>query len=169
MPRLRTPVDSAVVLHACIAAFENEDIQVVLTTGHHNLPREFLPLPKNFYYASFVPGLVMAERSDLLIHHGGYGSCQTGLFTGTPAVILPTFSERESNARRITDIGAGEFILPTESAGWKKHIDVERLQAKVENVLSNPSYAACARQAGEKLRSYGGALEAADQIENFLS
>jgi len=46
-------------------------------------------LPPNFYYASYVPGLAMAERSDLLIHHGGYGSCQTGLYAGTPAVIIP--------------------------------------------------------------------------------
>jgi len=48
----------------------------------------------------------MAERSDLLIHHGGYGSCQTGLVTGTPAVIIPTYAERESNARRIAALGA---------------------------------------------------------------
>src|SRR5258708_25720960 len=57
---------SRVVLHACIAALANEDVQVVLTTGHHPLPKEVLPLPANFRHEPYVPGLAMAERSDLL-------------------------------------------------------------------------------------------------------
>jgi len=61
-------------------------------------------------------------RKVLLIHHGGYGSCQTGLFTGTPTLAIPTFSERESNARRIAAVGAGDFVLPTaDVSGRKKH------------------------------------------------
>lgn len=167
LPRVRTPVDSAVVLHACIAALADEDVQVVLTTGHHTLPEEHLPLPPNFYYTRYVPGLAMAERSDLLIHHGGYGSCQTGLYVGTPAVIIPTFSERESNARRVADVGAGEFILPTEGPAREKHVNIDNLRAKVRKVLSDPSYAINACRVSEKLRAYGGALEAAYLIENI--
>ena len=93
--------DSAVVLRACVEALGQEEIQVVVSTGYHLLPDEFLPLPDHFHFEPFVPGLSMAEQSDLLIHHGGYGSCQTGLYTGTPAVIIPTYSERESNARAL--------------------------------------------------------------------
>lgn len=167
LPRVRTPVDSAVILYACFAALADDDVQVILTTGYHTLPKELLPLPPNFYYASYVPGLAMAERSDLLIHHGGYGSCQTGLYAGTPAVIIPTFSERESNARRIAAVGAGEFILPTEGSAREKHVNIDDLRMKVRKVLSEPSYAASARQTGEKLRAYGGATKAAHLIENF--
>ena len=167
LPRIRTPVDSAVILHACIATLAAEDVQVVLTTGHHTLPKELLPLPLNFCYASYVPGLAMAERSDLLIHHGGYGSCQTGLYAGTPAVIIPTFSERESNARRIAEVGAGEFVLPAEGSGWEKHVNTDDLRMKVRKVLSDTSYTISARQASEKLRAYGGATAAAYLIENF--
>jgi len=32
-------LDSMVVVHACIAALANEDVHVVLTTGHHPLPK----------------------------------------------------------------------------------------------------------------------------------
>jgi hypothetical protein len=77
-----------------------------LTTGHDELPRELLPLPVNCRHEAYLPGLAMADHADLLIHHGGYGSCQTGLFAGKPAVIMPTFSERESNARRVAALGA---------------------------------------------------------------
>ena len=162
-----TPVDSAVVLHACAAALADEDVQVIVTTGHHALPKGLLPLPSNFRYEPFVPGLTMAGKSDLLIHHGGYGSCQTGLYTGTPAVIIPTYSERESNARRVAAVGAGEFVLPAEGASRKKRVRVEELQAKVRQVLCDPSYKMNARRISRKLRAYGGASEAARLIEDF--
>jgi MGT family glycosyltransferase len=162
-----TPVDSDVALHTCIAALADEDVQVVLTTGHHALPRGIRPLPANFRYEPYVPGLVMARRSDLLIHHGGYGSCQTGLYTGTPAVIIPTYSERESNARRIAAVGAGEFIVPTEDASRKRHVRTDELRAKVRQILSDPSYTVNARRVSEKMQTYGGASEAAHLIEDF--
>jgi len=167
MPGVSTPVDSAVILHACTAALADEEVQVVLTTGHHPLPKEVLPLPANFRHEPYVPGLAMAERSDLLIHHGGYGSCQTGLYTGTPAVIIPTFSERESNARRVAALGAGDLIVPTaDASGRKKHVPVEELRAKVRRVLSDPSFTINARRVSEKMQAYGGASEAARLIEN---
>ena len=158
--------DSMVVLQACIAALANEDLQVVLTTGHHPLPKEVLPLPANFHHESYVPGLAMAERSDLLIHHGGYGSCQTGLYAGKPAVIMPTFSERESNARRIAALGAGAIVNVDMTPG-DKHVNVDELRVTVRRVLADPSFRNNARQIGDRLRTYGGASQAADLIEQF--
>jgi UDP:flavonoid glycosyltransferase YjiC (YdhE family) len=158
--------DSMIVLQACIAALANENVQVVLTTGHHRLPEELLPLPANFRHESYVPGLAMAERSDLLIHHGGYGSCQTGLYVGKPAVIMPTFSERESNARRIAALGAGA-IVPVDMRPGEKRVNVDELRATVKRVLTDPSFRDNARRIGERLRTYGGASQAADLIEQF--
>lgn len=163
-----TPVDSAVVIRACIAALEKEDAQVVLTTGHHALPNEFKYLPANFRHHPFVPGLMMARRSDLLIHHGGFGSCQTGLYTGAPAVIIPTYSERESNARRVKAVGAGEFIAPTtDSSGRKKYVDPDELREKVRQVLAAPTYVETAKRISEKMRTFGGASWTADRIDEF--
>jgi MGT family glycosyltransferase len=158
--------DSMVVLQACIAALANEDVQVVLTTGHHSLPEELLPLPANFHHEAYVPGLAMAERCALLIHHGGYGSCQTGLYAGKPAIIMPTFSERESNARRIAALGAG-VIVPVDTTPGKKRVDVNELRKTVRRVLSDPTFGNNARQIGARLRAYGGASYAADLIEQF--
>jgi MGT family glycosyltransferase len=160
--------DSAVVLQACIEALENEAVQVVLTTGHHSLPRRFAALPSNFRHEPFVPGLAMAERSDLLIHHGGYGSCQTGLYTGRPALIIPTYSERESNARRIAAQGAGDYVLPkSDVTGKNKQVSTEEVRAKVFNILSDASFSENARRISERMKTYGGASEAARLIECF--
>jgi UDP:flavonoid glycosyltransferase YjiC (YdhE family) len=161
--------DSAVVLRACIEALGKEEVQVVLSTGHHALPEKSSDLPANFVFKQFVPGLAMAERSDLLIHHGGYGSCQTGLYTGTPAVIIPTYSERESNARRIAAAGAGEFILPTVDAAGIKHVTPKEVREKVKLVLSEPSYTQKARAISEKMKVFGGVSQAAALIEKFAA
>ena len=159
--RRATAFDSEIVLKTSIAALSAEDVQVVLTTGYHELPRSFLPLPANFRFEPFVPGLAMAKRSDVMIHHGGFGSCQTGVYVGTPAVIIPTFSERESNARRIVSQGAGEMVLPTSDASGKnKKADPADLAAKVRSVLSNPSYRENAARLRATLLEYGGAPEA---------
>jgi UDP:flavonoid glycosyltransferase YjiC (YdhE family) len=169
MRRSRTSFDSAVVLQACIEALGDEAVQVILSTGHHSLPRRFFPLPTNFRHGPYVPGLTMAERSNLLIHHGGYGSCQTGLYTGRPALIIPTYSERESNARRIAAQGAGDYVLPTSDVtGRKKRVSSEEVRTKVFNILSDGSFAANAKRIGERMKTYGGAFEAARLIEGYV-
>ena len=105
-----------------------------------------------------------------MIHHGGYGSCQTGLYAGIPQVIIPTLSERESNARRVLQQGAGEIVLPTSDArGLNKKVDATELAAKVRQVLSAPSYKENAMRISAKLKEYGGAPKAAQCIEECLS
>ena len=103
-----------------------------------------------------------------MIHHGGYGSCQTGLYSGTPAVIIPTFSERESNARRIALQGAGEFVLPTTDKSGRKIIPVAEFKSKVERVLTTSTYIENAKRCSRILLSYGGREKAVCLIENFV-
>jgi UDP:flavonoid glycosyltransferase YjiC (YdhE family) len=102
-----TPIDSIVVIRAAIAALANAPVQVVMTTGYQDVPEEFGTLPSNFHHAAYLPGRAMAEHCDLMVHHGGHSSVMTGLPAGTPAVIIPTITERENNARRLTALGAG--------------------------------------------------------------
>lgn len=171
-PRYRkkgTVLDSDVILFASIDTLAEEDVTVILTTGHHELPKEILPLPNNFHFSKYLPGLRLAEMCDLMIHHGGYGSCQTGLFTGTPQVMIPTFSERESNARRIVSLGAGEFVLPKTTTDNKKEIDLSEFRKKVKQVLSTPAYLKNAEIYSQKLKTFGGPKKAAEIIDNFVT
>ncbi|MGB2854781.1 MAG: hypothetical protein WBC55_10065, partial [Dehalococcoidia bacterium] len=76
---------------------------------------------------------------------------------------------RESNARRIAAVGAGDFVLPVMGASGEREVPVEELRAKVRKVLSDPSFTENARRLGEKMRAYGGASEAARLIEDFVA
>lgn len=170
MPGEESPFDSMAIVDACIEALADTDYQVVLSTGHQTLPRDILPLPANFRHVDFVPGLAMAARSDLMIHHGGYGSCQTGLYTGTPALIIPTFSERESNARRVAALGAGALVLPVaDETGRTKRIDPAKIQETVEHIMTNKFYKENAISIGRRMQRYGGAEKAARSIASFVS
>jgi UDP:flavonoid glycosyltransferase YjiC (YdhE family) len=165
----KSAFDSQIVLDASIGAFAGQNVQVVVTTGHHELPGKYHSLPSNFQHADFVPGLAMARKSDLLVHHGGYGSCQTGLFTGTPALIIPTFSERESNARRIASVKAGDYILPkSDSRGFDKQVNPDLVREKAMRILSDPVYLKNARDIQQKFESYGGAILAAELITEVI-
>lgn len=124
-------------------------------------------MPPNFHHAAYVPGLLMAKRCDLMVHHGGHSSVMTGLMAGTPAVIIPTITERESNARRLAALGAGELVIPTNGADGEKHIDIAEFGRKVSRVLSEPSYRQSARLVAESMRQFGGAQAAAERIEEL--
>jgi len=162
-----THLDSIVVSRAAIAALDDAPVQVVLTTGYHEVPKEFGTLPSNFHHTDYLPGLAMAERCDLMVHHGGHTSVNTGLSTGTPAVIIPTTTERESNARRVVALGACEVVMPVDGADGEKHIDVAEFGAKIHRVLNEPDYLRSAQRVAESVRKFGGAQEAADRIERF--
>lgn len=164
-----TPIDSIVVIRAAIAALANAPVQVVMTTGYQDVPEEFGTLPSNFHHVAYLPGRAMAEHCDLMVHHGGHSSVMTGLSAGTPAVIIPTITERESNARRLTALGAGEIVLPVDGADGEKHIDVADFSTKVHRVLNDAGYLRSARRVAESMRKFGGAQEAAERIERFAA
>ena len=162
-----TALDSIVVIRAAIAALADLPVHVVLTTGYQELPAEFGALPSNFHHAAYVPGIAMAQRSDLMVHHGGHSSVMTGLSAGTPAVIIPTITERESNARRVTALGAGEIVLPVDGHDGEKLIALDDFTAKIQNVLNDSKYRASALRVADSMRQYGGATEAANRIEHL--
>jgi UDP:flavonoid glycosyltransferase YjiC (YdhE family) len=152
-----------VVLEAGLAALGGRDLDVVVTTGHHELPPGLGRLPPNVHHERFVPGLAMARHCDLMIHHGGYGSCQTALVGGTPSVILPTYSERESNARRMEAAGAAARV-PVTGTARAKRVDPDHLGRVVDLVLATAAYRQRAGELRRRLDELGGAPHAAARI-----
>jgi hypothetical protein len=144
-------------------------VHVVLTTGYRGVPGEVGALPPNFTHADYLPGLAMAERCDLMVHHGGHGSVMTGLQAGTPAVIVPTITERENNARRLVAFGAGEIVIPVTRADGEKTIDAVEFGAAVNRVLKDEAYRHSAKRVSESMRQYAGAKGVAHQVEQFAA
>jgi UDP:flavonoid glycosyltransferase YjiC (YdhE family) len=168
-PAATNPFDSIVVIKAAISAFGNAPVHVVLTAGFQDLPDEVGALPANFHRGTYLPGLAMAARADLMVHHGGHSSVTTGFAAGTPAVIIPTSTERESNARRAAALGTAELVLPVANGHAEKQIDLADFTTKVKRVLTDPSYRTSARRVADSMKNYGGATEAATRLEHFAA
>jgi UDP:flavonoid glycosyltransferase YjiC (YdhE family) len=102
-----------------------------------------------------------------MVHHGGHGSVLTGLQAGTPAVVVPTITERESNARRLVTLGAGEIVMPVTNQDGEKIIGTNEFGAAVLQVLKNPACRQAALRVSESMRQFGGAKVAADKVVQF--
>lgn len=166
---IKTDFDSEILIDICVKILAKEDINIVLTTGYHSISSKYYPLPKNIYFSEFVDGILMAERADIVIHHGGYGSCQTALLTGTPSLIIPTFSERESNARRIAKLGVGEFVLPIKKKYSKsKVVNKNEFINKFHQVLNDEKYKRKANEIKNELKVFNQKNNAIKQIEKFI-
>ena len=162
-----TRADSVAVLEAGLVALADIPARVVVTSGYQTWPGDLPPLPANTRHAPYLSGPALAARSALLVHHGGHSSYLTGLAAGTPAVVVPTFTERESPARRLAALGAGRFVLPSVLPNGEKRVSVAGLREAVLAVLADPSYAANARRIAEAMRGYDGVVAVADIVEEI--
>jgi UDP:flavonoid glycosyltransferase YjiC (YdhE family) len=160
--------DSIVVLKAALDGLAGKPVRVIITAGHHAFPDELPPIPDNFHREPFLPGLSLARRSDLIIHHGGHGSCMVGATAGTPALIIPTVSERESNARHFAALGVAKVLMPVEYYSGEKHLSGSRLWEKVESMLTSKSCINEATVLSEKMQEFGGTKQVADHIERLI-
>jgi hypothetical protein len=88
-----------------------------------------------------------------------------GIGAGFESIEIPTIRERQSNARRLASLGAGELVMPVSGADGEKLVDVAEFGMKVKRVLNEPSYRQSAKRVAESMRHFGGASAAAHRIE----
>ena len=154
-----------IIFRQLIEVFRSIDCNVRLTTGGlDDIPEEDLSnIPENVTIYKWLPVSKLYEHTDLIIHHGGHGSCLSSIIHGTPTLVLPTHSEREYNARRLSAMGISEFINPRTST-------VEELKLRIKLMLGNVEYAKMAQKFSEiiKQREYKKEILAADLVEGLL-
>jgi UDP:flavonoid glycosyltransferase YjiC (YdhE family) len=153
---------SGVVVDATVEALGSQDIDVVLAAGNQVYPER---LPPNFIAVPYASGPALIQRADLMIHHGGHGSYLMALAAGKPAVSIPTYAERESNARRLAGLGAGVCLVPTGDQLAGQHLDPRLLSDAVRVLLEESSYADAARRVRDELAALPGAAGVAEMVE----
>lgn len=116
----------------------------------------------NVEVVDWVPIEEAYSKADIVIHHGGHGSSVGGFVYGTPAVVIPTHSEREYNGRAVEQLGAGKMIMP-------KELTKDSFIKSIDEVLNNKVYAEKANYWRNQLkdRNYGGHILCADLIESL--
>jgi len=92
----------------------------------------------------YVPLDMAYEKSDLVIHHGGHGSCLAQFYYGVPSVIIPTHTEREYNARMCEKLHVGK-MLP------RRELNSANLKNCINDVLNDITYKKSVRDWKEKV------------------
>jgi MGT family glycosyltransferase len=144
---------------SCYEAFAGAPWQVALSTG--GAPAASLPSPPpNFIVREFMPQLRIMEKASVFVTHGGMNSANEGLWHGVPLIVAPQRGDQYLVAARVAQLGAGLQLLPPA-------LQPETFRQSVETVLGDCRYRTRARELGSTLRAAGGAVRAANLIQEF--
>ena len=140
---------------ACIAAFRDAPVQVVMSIGQQTPLDALGTLPPNFIVRPFVAQLEVLARASVFITHAGMNSVHEGLYFDVPLILVPQQTEQTFVANRVADLGAGVRVA--------RHTP-ENLRHAAELVLTRSEFRQRAREIGESLRAAGGVKRAADEV-----
>jgi hypothetical protein len=152
------------ILDTIMQALANTQYNVLLTTGlGQQLDRSKYSAP-NIHLFDWLPVNKAIPHCGLFVHHGGHGSCMAAISHGVPSLVIPTFQEREFNARQLNLLGLGDFILPHE-------LTANVLREKIDESINNSLRRSNAINWLHKLsqRNYQGAKLAADAINRLAN
>lgn len=93
----------------CFAQKHNANV-VVSLGGDSNISYNMC---KNFQNITIVDWVSIEDaysQSNLIIHHGGHGSCLGLLKYGVPGIVISTHTEREYNGRIVEQLGIGKCL-----------------------------------------------------------
>ncbi|SDN47897.1 conserved hypothetical protein [Fictibacillus solisalsi] len=137
------------------------DQEFILVTNESLTALSLTP-PKN---VKVIPSYTthMLQNASLFIHHGGHGSCLSSIKYRVPSLILPTHSERYFNAKRISQLGVGDYMLPNI-------VTDEHFVKMVKYMISDTSYSVNLRDYNIKVanRKYKGERRAFDIANTVL-
>jgi UDP:flavonoid glycosyltransferase YjiC (YdhE family) len=101
----------------------------------------------------------LMDRSDVLVHHGGWGSTIAALATGTPAVVIPLGADQFVNAARLDSIGAAISV------------DMEGIEdvvpRSIQAVVDDPTYQLNAARLAREIENMPPAKDVVPIIERL--
>lgn len=147
---------------ACIEAFADTDVHVVMSVGHSVDPAGLGPVPKTMEIHTSVPQLDVLAHAAAFVTHGGMGSVMEALAHGVPLVVVPQMAEQQANAHQVEHLSLG-LHLPREQA------TPQALRDSVRRVTTDPEIARGVAVLRQAIHEAGGAVAAADAIERALT
>jgi len=112
------------------------------------------------YFINSASHKWLLPRCSCIVHHGGVGTAQTALRTGTPAVVTPIYADEFETSERVRTLSAGvgfEQALPDISPKELAHA-IARAERMADNVVAGKM----------AMRREDGAQCAARKVEDFL-
>jgi MGT family glycosyltransferase len=112
-------------------------------------------------FAGHVPQLALLPHMSAVVCHGGHNTVCEALAHGLPLVVTPMRDDQPIIAQQVATAGAG-IRLRFDRLG------ATELRDAVRAVLDDPSYRAAAATVRDSFTAAGGAVTAADRLEELL-
>ncbi|WP_296992950.1 glycosyltransferase [Thalassospira sp. UBA1131] len=143
--------DPTAMAEMIVRAVSQADVSAIVATGWGDID-----WPPNILAVREVPHDWLFPKVDLVIHHGGAGTCAAALRAGRPSIIIPFFGDQPFWAKRLHRLGvAPRPIKPAK-------LDAAMLVSRIKTVLETPAY----RENAERLASN---IAAEDGIANAIA
>ncbi|WP_217428204.1 nucleotide disphospho-sugar-binding domain-containing protein [Microlunatus speluncae] len=157
---------SEAFFRSCFEAFADLPARVLLSVGTEIDPARLGRPSANTLVRSSVPQLRVLERASVFVTHGGMNSALEGLHFGVPLVVVPQQFEQMIIGRAVAERGAGVVLRQHLS---HRAVPPAELRAAVDDCLADPTRRAAARTLGKSLPAGGGAVAAADLIDELVA
>lgn len=109
-----------------------------------------------------VPAHLVNPLADVAVIHGGAGTVQTAIHSGTPFVGVPMHGEQAGNISLVVRQGAGIMLS-------RLVLKKNKLALALEKLTTDPSYKSNMLHLKQLQDSINGATKAAKEIERFLN
>jgi hypothetical protein len=154
---------AADLYRTALAAVTGLGARVLLSVGTRFDRSQLGALPANVHVESWVDQADVVAQADAVVCHGGSGTVFGALAAGVPLVMVPSFADQFTNARRVADAGAGLSLeAPTNAPGRTGQArrdeahDSGRIRFALEEVLSDPSYGRHADEIAREMAAMPG-------------
>jgi UDP:flavonoid glycosyltransferase YjiC (YdhE family) len=154
-----THLGPADLLERIVAAVGARAVRGLVTTGGQADPAS-LGAAEHVQCFDWLPHPAVLPETDVVITHGGLGTCAGALSHGVPLVCLPLGRDQHLNAGRVEAVGAGVSLSSEASP--------DAIAEALDLVLGDPAYAAAARRIADESRAAGGAPAAVADLESLL-
>jgi UDP:flavonoid glycosyltransferase YjiC (YdhE family) len=112
-------------------------------------------------FESHVPAHLVNPMADIAITHGGAGTVQTAIHSGTPLVGIPMHQEQAGNISLVKRQGAGLML-------WKQELDKKHLASALEKLVTDFQFRENMKRLKLEQDQIDGATRAAQEIINFI-
>lgn len=151
--------DQAPRIRRTLAALADRPYRVLVTAGR--AASDGFAIPDNAVLVPHVPHGEVLPQTAVAVTHAGHGTVAAALAHGVPLVCLPNLgSDQPAVAAQVETLGAGR-TLDGEPAS---PLEIARA---VDDLLSDPSYAASANRLARAIAATPGAATAASRLEDL--
>jgi MGT family glycosyltransferase len=143
----------------CFKALEQEPYRVIVSVGKDTDISALGTIPPNCQVYQAVDQISVLQNADVFVTHCGMNSVSEALYYGVPLVLFPLSPEQQGVANRVKELQAGILLEDKSATGIRK---------AVKQVLEQPNWKEGVSVIRETLRKCGGAMQAADFIEEQI-